>query len=181
MADSIHNPRTGQRMAFVTETPDLLEIETFNPPGDATEPEHVHPEQESGARLISGSLRFRVDGAERRVGPGESITIPPNVPHYFWNDGDEEAHAMQWMRPALRTREFFETFFALARDGKLDDKGMPSLLQVAAMIPEFSREIRLTRPPWPVQRATAAVLGPVARRRGYRATYVSAASGMGHT
>jgi hypothetical protein len=78
------------------------------------------------------------------------------------------------MRPALRTREFFEAFFALARDDKLDDKGMPSLLQLATMIPEFAHEIRPTRPPWPVLRATAAVLGPIARRRGYRATYASA-------
>ena len=30
MPDSIYNPRTGQRMVFVTETPELLEIETFN-------------------------------------------------------------------------------------------------------------------------------------------------------
>jgi len=50
---------------------------------------------------------------------------------------------------------------------------MPSLLQLAVMIPVFADEIRTTRPPWPVQRAAAAVLAPVARRRGYRPTYVS--------
>ena len=44
-----------------------------------------------------------------------------------------------------------------------------------AMIPEFSDEIRLTRPPWPVQRAAAFLLGPVGRGRGYRSTYPEAA------
>jgi hypothetical protein len=44
---------------------------------------------------------------------------------------------------------------------------MPSLLQLAVMIPEFSQEIRPTRPPWPVQQALAALLAPIARRRGY--------------
>jgi len=171
----IHNPRTGQRMTFVTDDPEVLEIDTLNPPSDQREPEHVHPKQDSGARVTSGALVFEVDGVRRRVEAGGSIEIPANTPHRFWNDGDEDARAVQWFRPALKTRAFFETLFALARDGKLDERGMPSLLQVAVMIPVFSDEIRPTRPPWPVQKAAAAVLGPVARRRGHRATYESAA------
>ena len=47
---------------------------------------------------------------------------------------------------------------------------MPGLLQLAVMIPEFGDEMRTTQPPWPLQRTLAAVLGPVARRRGYRPT-----------
>jgi quercetin dioxygenase-like cupin family protein len=171
VSGAIENVRTGQRMVFVTERPELLEIETVNPPSSVHEPQHVHPLQESGARVTSGSLTFSVDGTERVVGAGESITIPPNTPHRFWNDGDNDAQALQWFRPALKTRAFFETYFALARDGKLDDKGMPSLFQLAVMIPEFSQEIRPTRPPWPVQRALAALLAPIARRRGYHGDY----------
>jgi hypothetical protein len=157
-------------MRFVTDEPQLLETETVNPPGDQREPEHVHPKQDSGARVTSGALVFEVGGVQRSVEAGESIEIPANTPHRFWNEGDEDAHAVQWFRPALKSRAFFETLFALAEDGELDEHGMPSLLQIAVMIPVFSDEIRPTRPPWPVQRAVAAVLGPVARRRGYRAT-----------
>jgi Cupin domain len=160
-------------MLFITQRPDLLEIQTVNPPESVREVEHVHPRQESGARVTSGSLRFSIDGVERTVGPGESITIPPGTPHHFWNDGDSDAHAVQWFRPALKTRAFFDTYFALARDGKLDERGMPHLLQLAVMIPEFSEEIRVTRPPWTVQRAMAALLAPVARRRGYRGEYAA--------
>lgn len=168
--NEIVNPRTGQQMRFVTERPDLLEIETVNPPTDVQEPEHVHPKQESGARVTAGRLTFDVNGEERTLGPGDEITIPPNVPHHFWNPGTEDAHAVQFFRPALNTRSFFETLFALARDDQLDEKGMPSMLQIAAMLPEFSGVIRVTSPPWPVQRVAAAVLAPVARMRGYRAT-----------
>ncbi len=46
---------------------------------------------------------------------------------------------------------------------------MPSLLQLAVMIPEFRDEIRPVSPQALVQRALGAVLGPVARARGYRA------------
>jgi quercetin dioxygenase-like cupin family protein len=167
--DEIVNPRTGQRMVFVTDTPELLEIDTVNPPSDIEEPEHVHPRQESGCRVVSGELRWDLNGEQRLLTAGDSITIPPNVPHHFWNPATEDAHCVQWFRPALRTRAFFETLFALARDGKLKDDGMPPLLQLAVMVPEFGDEIRPTSPPWPLLRAVTAVLGPIARMRGYSA------------
>lgn len=170
---TIVNPRTGQRMTFLTESDELLEIESSSPPTAIPEPEHVHPKQESGCRVVSGTLSFRVARHEHTVTAGEEIRIPANTAHYFRNDGPEEAVAVQWFRPALETRAFFETLFALAQDGKLNEKGMPGTLQIAAMIPFFADEIRPTRPPWPVQRALGAALGPLARRRGYRGTYTS--------
>lgn len=173
--DTIFNPRTGQRMTFLTGDADVLEIDSANPPTGVPEPEHVHPAQESGCRVTAGVLHFRVTGEECRVAAGESITIPAGTPHFFWNDGPETAHAVQWFQPALKTRAFFETLFALAEDDKLNKKGMPSTLQIAAMIPCFADEIRPTRPPWAVQRALATVLGPVARRRGYRGMYAPVA------
>jgi hypothetical protein len=173
--DAIVNPRTGQRMSFVSDSPDLLEIDSVSPPSKTPEPEHVHPLQESGCRVITGVLRFQIAGEERIVAAGESITIPANTPHFFSNEGPGDAHATAWFRPALKTRAFFETLFALGQDGKLDEKGMPSLLQIAVMIPVFSDEIRPTSPPWAVQRAASVVLGPVARSLGYRGVYGPAA------
>jgi len=155
-------------MTFVRISEQELRIDSVNPPTDEREPSHVHPKQESGAEFVSGSLVFEVDGVERRVGQEESIRIPTNTRHRFWNDGDEDAHSIQFFRPALDIASFFETFFALAERGQLDAKGMPSLLQLAVLVPEFSDEIRTVSPPWPVTRAMTAVLGPVARRRGYR-------------
>jgi len=164
----IANARTGQRMTFVELNADVLRIETVNPPTDAREPVHIHPCQESGAEVSEGSLIFEVAGEQREVGPGESITIPAGTPHRFWNGGESNAHAIQTFRPALNIAAFFETFAALAADNKLDAKGMPSLLQLAVMIPVFGDEIRATSPPWPVQRALALALGPIARARGLK-------------
>lgn len=174
--DTIFNPRTGQRMTFVTDSPELLEIDSVSPPSKIPEPEHVHPVQESGCRVTAGVLRFQIAGEERIVPAGGSITIAANTPHFFSNDGSEDAHAVSWFRPALKSRAFFETLFALAQDGKLDDKGMPSLLQIAVMIPVFADEIRPTSPPWAVQRAASIVLGPVARARGFRGVYAAGTS-----
>jgi quercetin dioxygenase-like cupin family protein len=170
-AREIFNPRTGQRMRFLLTAHDtdgeLLRIETTNPPTGVAEPMHVHPKQESRAELLAGTLRFVVNGQERRLEPDDAITIPPGVPHHFCNDGDEAAIAIQEFRPAQRTQEFFETFFGLAQLGELDDHGKPSLLRFAVLGPTFADEIRLVSPPWPVQRAAFGLLAPIARLRGY--------------
>ena len=150
VGQTIANPRTGQRMTFVQISDQELRIDSVNPPTDEREPLHVHPKQESGAELVSGSLVFEVEGVQRRVGQGESIRIPANSRHRFWNDGDEDAHSIQFFRPALDIASFFETFFALAQREELDARGMPSLLQLAVLVPEFSDEIRTASPPWPV-------------------------------
>ncbi|MDX6607040.1 MAG: hypothetical protein QOD14_1580 [Solirubrobacterales bacterium] len=164
----IVNPRTGQRMRFVQMRDDELRIDSVNPPTDEREPEHVHPKQESGAEVRTGSLVFEIDGKSRRVGPGESITIPANTRHRFWNESEEPAQSVQIFRPALEIAAFFETYFELARRGRLKEGGDVPLLQVAAMVPVFRDEIRLTNPPWPIVRVVSALLGPIARRRGYR-------------
>ena len=147
----------------------LLRIETVNPPTAMAEPVHVHPRQESRAEVITGTLRFDIDGEERRLGPGDVLTIPAGTPHHFVNDGDENAVAIQEFRPALRTAELFDVLFDLARRGELDERGMPSLLRLAVLAPPFADEIRVVSPPWPVQRAAFALLAPIARLRGYTA------------
>jgi len=170
---TIDNPRTGQSMRFLQTAADtsgaLLQVETVNPPTAIAEPTHIHPHQESRARVTTGSLLFVVDGSERRLAAGDEITIGAGTPHHFLNDGDEDAVAIQEFRPALRTAEFFQTLFELAARGELDERGMPSLLRLAVLAPEFADEIRVVKPPWPVQRAAFALLAPIARMRGYAA------------
>jgi quercetin dioxygenase-like cupin family protein len=43
-------------------------------------PEHSHEHEQLGV-CLSGSLLFRVGGESRELGPGETWSIPGNVPH----------------------------------------------------------------------------------------------------
>ena len=72
-------------------------------------------------------------------------------------------------RPALNTEAFFETMYGLARDGKLDEDGVPPFLQTALISSAY--EIHLPSPPVALQKALFAVLAPVGRLAGYRAIY----------
>lgn len=173
--ERISNPRTGQRMLFTRTGEDSgggeLIIECWSPPhaeGDSREPVHVHPNQEKTFRVIDGELTVSIRSEVRTLGAGEEIVVPGDAPHSFWNESTAEAHYWQEFRPALRTAEFFATLFALARDGELNDRGVPSMLQAAVSISRFRDEIMvLTPPPW-VQRITFAVLGPIARLTGHK-------------
>ena len=71
----ISNPRTGQRMTFVELRDELLRIDSVNPPTAEREPVHVHPKQESGAEVVSGSLVFEVAGEQRRLAADVGVWI----------------------------------------------------------------------------------------------------------
>jgi Cupin domain. len=175
--DQITNPRTGQVMIFLKTSAEtngeLLQIECFSPPTLEREPEHIHPFQQNSFEIISGRCIFRLDGKEQVVGPGQSIIIPANVPHYFWNAGDTVAHYIQEFRPALKIDCFFETFFALAKDAKLNKKGIPNFFHVSIIGLAHKDEIRLTNPPWALQHIIYKILAPFGKLMGYSADYKS--------
>ena len=47
---------------------------------NALVPEHQHENEQLGM-VISGTLTFRIAGETRELGPGDTWTIPSNVPH----------------------------------------------------------------------------------------------------
>jgi quercetin dioxygenase-like cupin family protein len=175
--DTITNARTGQTMTFLKtgkETNgELLEIECYSPPSDSKEPEHVHPKQVNNFRMISGSCIFSVNGMDKIIEAGQEISVPPNTKHRFWNPGNIVAHYIQEFRPALHIDEFFETFFALSRDGKLNDKGIPVLIHGSLIMLKHKDEIRVVSPSWPVQLLTYWILAPVGKLAGYKNYYQS--------
>jgi hypothetical protein len=102
---------------------------------------------------------------------GESAVIPAGVWHDWWNAADRDARVRVEITPGERLAHLLETFFGLAWLGHTDSKGMPPLLQLALTAREFSDVIVFRSPPPAVQRAIFGAVGPIARWRGYRATY----------
>ena len=173
----ITNTRTGQIMRFAKTAAEtngeLLRIDCISPPSETREPEHIHPLQENRFEIISGSCTFRVDGKERLAKAGDVVIVPPGTRHHFWNSGVEDAHYMQDFRPAGTIAEFFDTFFALARDGKLNEKGIPDFFHVSVIALAHKNDIRLTSPPWALQYILYLLLAPIGRMMGFRASYSS--------
>jgi quercetin dioxygenase-like cupin family protein len=171
----LRHPVTGERIIWHDVAGDtdgaLLRGELFAAPGGFVAAEHVHPNQEERFELRAGTLRLRVDGVERVLRAGDVAVIPPGRPHVWWNAGEDEARLIAEFRPALRTEMFFETFFGLAQDGKVNRKGLPNLLQLAVLTREYEQEVRLARPSATMQTGLFAPLALLGRFLGYRGWY----------
>jgi quercetin dioxygenase-like cupin family protein len=140
-------------------------------PGGAVAAKHVHSYITERFEVLSGTVRFHVDGRDEIAAPGQQVEVPPGVVHDWWNVGDEAAHVLVDIRPAERFEIMVQNLYGLANDGKANARGVPNLLPLALFTKEFRREGEFTRPPRIVQRILFAALAPLARARGYKAIY----------
>lgn len=107
----LSNPFTGQTITFVSESEDLLVMESSYTAGGAPAPPHLHPTQEEVFHVLSGSVRASVDGDPRILTEGDVLVIPPGTSHEFGGHSDGPGTVRWEVRPPLRTREFFERLF----------------------------------------------------------------------
>jgi quercetin dioxygenase-like cupin family protein len=133
--------------------------------------EHRHPALVERFTVLQGELTLKRDGRISSLHQGETALVEPGVWHDWWNAGACDARVRVEITPGERFVHMIETFFGLARLGHTDGRGMPSPLQLALTAREFSDVIVFRSPPLAVQRAIFGALAPIARWRGYRATY----------
>ncbi len=175
--DVLENPVTGERIVFHRTTADtngeVLEYEMTLRPAGFLAQNHLHPKQEERHEVVEGEVAITVAGEARVLRAGDVEVVPPATPHRLRTVSDEPVRLRMESRPALNSERLIETFVALARDGKVNEKGFPSLLQLAVILREFEDEGYTVRPPLGVQRAIFGPLAALGRRRGYRGTYPS--------
>lgn len=106
------NPRTGEQVEVLSETPELLVMRTtWTRPGfRATE--HIHPVMEERFEVLDGRVAWTVDGIDVEAGVGGIVVVPPGRRHLAWNPTDGPVQLRIEMRPALRWVEFVRRFFA---------------------------------------------------------------------
>ena len=148
--DTIENPVTGERIVFRQTSRETngqaVVIETYVQPNGFVAAAHVHPSQEERFEILRGSVGFRVGRKKLVAGPGHRLTVPAGTPHKFWNAGEDEAHFVCEVRPALQFEALLETMFALAADGKTNRKGMPNPLRLAVIANAHFDTVRLPVP-----------------------------------
>jgi quercetin dioxygenase-like cupin family protein len=176
--DAIENPVTGERLVFLQTSRETdgeaVVIETFVRPHGFVAAAHVHPAQEERFEVLRGTVGFKVGGETTIAGPGHRLTVPAGTRHKFWNAGDDVAHFVCEIRPALQFESLIETMFSLAADGKTNRKGMPNPLRLAVIANAHFDTVRLPFPPAWMQKAGLALGSPMGRMLGYGATYVPA-------
>jgi len=161
----------GMSLRFVKTAGDtggeLLEMVATYEPGPGRPPEHFHPRQAEHFEVLEGTMHARVAGEERELHGGDTLDIEAGVAHSMWNEGPGRARTLWQTRPALRTENFFEALFRLARDG--EGGGKPGALRTAVFASEFRDEFRATSPPAALQAVAVFVLAPLGRLVGRKA------------
>ncbi|WP_153798277.1 cupin domain-containing protein [Foetidibacter luteolus] len=171
----IRNPKTGQTIEFVTTAEDsdgaFLEMVTSYAPHSKEPVAHYHPLQHEYFTVLEGALTIKKNGKIITLTRGMSIEIPKNTTHSMWNNGSAKT-VLKWkVAPALSTEFFFETTMGLVSDNKTKADGNPCLLQVALLAKKYSKEFRLFKPSYAIQRIVFALLTPFALLAGKRAVY----------
>jgi hypothetical protein len=177
--DTIENPVTGERLVFRKTSRETggqsVVIETFVQPNGFVAAAHVHPSQEERFEVLRGSAS-RSAARSSSPGPVSASLFRPGQRISSWNAGEEEAHFVCEVRPALQFESLIETMLGLATDSKTNRKGMPNPLRLAVIANAHFDTVRLPFPPAAVQRLALAMGAPVGRLFGYGATYVPAAA-----
>jgi mannose-6-phosphate isomerase-like protein (cupin superfamily) len=148
-------------------SPEVLEVEGSYGPRGKPPPAHYHPGQDEHFEISEGTLRAKVGGEQRDLGPGEVLDIPRGTPHQMWNPGDQPARVIWQTTPALRTAGWFRSIDALHSEGRVGGNGMPGPLAFGALLSEYDDVFRLAGPR-PLVKAAVVVLGALGRARGYK-------------
>jgi quercetin dioxygenase-like cupin family protein len=179
----LENTVTGVRVVFAKtpqETGGLYVVHEFTyPPGTGREYPHVHRVSSDRFEILEGQASYQLGGKPGQVKAGDALDFPPGIPHLHpYNDGSDVLKLRQTVTfptPHMVELEkidgIVETFFGLARDGKVNKDGVPSFLQVMVSFGDLLPELAMPGVPMPVQRVMMGTLTAIGRLMGVRPRY----------
>lgn len=174
-ANPLADPVTGERIVFRKRSRDtageLLEVTLYSSPTGFVPSAHLHPNQEERLEIRGAPMTIRIGDDERIYEPGEVAIVPPGVPHVVFNPTDQHITALMQFRPALDTETMFETYFGLAKDGKVGKGGLGNMVHLLVLARSYRREMQVPPPGQRLVGPLSMVVAPLARAFGYRARY----------
>jgi quercetin dioxygenase-like cupin family protein len=110
----------GTTFEFVREPADAerdpSEIVFTAQPNGPAPPPHVHPRQREVFTLEEGDFELLVDGAWRKLAPGESLAIEPGQAHTYRNEGTQTARVRTVHEPGLSFDDYIRELHATATE-----------------------------------------------------------------
>ena len=172
MDRTITNTATGEQATYLETSRETggarSTLDLVVKPGGGV-PVHQHADHDELIEVVEGEIEVTLNGAKRRLGPGERVLIERGVPHRWCNPSpDRDLRFRGGMTPGHPDFELFlRVYYGLGRDGELGKDKLPKRLGDLALLSELDPSIfvgakRLLRPlmRWTARRA---------RRRGREA------------
>lgn len=173
----LHNPATGE-VAHVLSVDDegrRIEVDLWLQPGAAVAGKHVHNHFVERFEVREGEVGFQIGGGERVARPSDgTLEVAAGTVHDWWNAGDGVAHVRVEVeaaqgapgQPGARFASMIECLWSLGALGRVNAKGMPDPLWLAAIAREYSDSIHFVKPPALVQTILFGPLAAIAHRTG---------------
>lgn len=138
--DLFDNPVTGEHGYIRKGTAEtggaLLIADLRVRPGGGVAGEHYHPTITERFTVVYGQIEYKLDGRRGMVKAGQTLDLPPGVPHEWWNAGPEEARVIVQVTPATRLEQMILTLFELAKQGKTNKKAGKAF-RIQSVIPSY--------------------------------------------
>ena len=156
MERTIINAATGEKVTYLETSSETGGARsTFHmvaTPGGGV-PVHQHADHDELIEVIEGEIEVILNGAKRRLGPGESVLIERGVTHRWCNPSpDRDLTFRGGMTPGHPDFELFlRVYYGLGGDGELGKDKLPKRLGDLALLSELDPSIfvgakRLLRP-----------------------------------
>ncbi|MCU4654460.1 cupin domain-containing protein [Roseibacterium sp. SDUM158016] len=110
-------------------------VEAVVPPGLGAPP-NTHAGETETFVVLDGEVDFMVDGVERRVGPGQSLSIPDGALHAFAAKGSKPARVMILNAPGRMHEQFFTELGTPVTDDRTapaPQEGPPDVARIMAV------------------------------------------------
>jgi quercetin dioxygenase-like cupin family protein len=104
-------------------------------------PRHLHHEQEEWFYVIDGEYIVEIGDERYRLGPGDSILAPREVPHVWAHVGEGKGRQLLVFQPAGKMESFFGEL------SKIEGAPQPEVMQGLF----GSHGMEMTGPPLPVE------------------------------
>jgi mannose-6-phosphate isomerase-like protein (cupin superfamily) len=172
LSRTIENPVTGDRTTFLATAEEtngeLLKYRSEVPAGSPGVPFHYHLAFTERFEVLEGRLDIRLGERENHVvlEPGQSAFVPLDTPHRFWNGSAEPVVFVTEIRPARKMEQSLRAEYGLARDGKTNEKGVPTNIFELALLYALSESYLVGMPQF-LQEGVFGALARIARWRGY--------------
>ncbi len=166
--DEFGSEEGGNQFTVLREEGDNLHLELiFGPHADGP-PVHIQTEWDEIYKIKSGNLTLLWKGEERKLGPGEEVTIPRGVPHKPFNPTDEPVECEVVMPKQFVV--YLSQVYGFINESEKNSRTPRIIFQMALSNQYFDSYLG-DGPPVFVQKVLNFFMIPLARLMGYKSFY----------
>ena len=115
--------------------------------------------------MVEGELGYQILGEEAKIlGPGETVTFGPGVPHRFWASGGKDLVCTGYVSPPDNVEYFLGKIYESMKDNSKEAR--PDDYDAAYLLEHYRDEYTMPEIPAFVRKAIFPVLRGVGRLTG---------------